>query len=376
MLYGVFPGCKSAVQIFPSALGAGMAAFILGLGVGIGALGLLISAVVRRMFLLDADVALAGHSAPAASSRFVLATWTAVHRARQVGEGVRTIDLSSLSQASDCAALFTKNDPRVGNVFAGVVIVGHLETRSDSDEWTRAKLALIERLLFEPPFADKVSIVLLSHGNPMQLWSGQPKQPLAEAAASPSPEQSAASRWAELMRSFTVEWVCLPESQPYFAKALDARAADSVAAESLLFAEAWGSAACYHSIWSTILLEEKLALVHLATGGLLNPGMLSAVTSLMQRGVLVRNPTLCFAYEDFAKFVAGAKDDPSLVAWRQTAPRSDWEKLRTPWSYPVGGCDRVPLLYPARRLGFHVCSNRSSHRWGANDSQVPRLVQP
>jgi len=72
-----------------------MAAFILGLGVGIGALGLLISGVVRRMFLLDGDMALAAPRAPA-SSGSVLATWTAVHRARQVGEGVRAIDLSSL----------------------------------------------------------------------------------------------------------------------------------------------------------------------------------------------------------------------------------------------------------------------------------------
>ena len=90
MLYGVFPGCKSAVEIFPASPGAGMAAFIIGLGVGVGALGLLMSAIVRRTFLLYADVALADHCVPA-SRGSVLSIWTAVHRARQVGEDVRTI---------------------------------------------------------------------------------------------------------------------------------------------------------------------------------------------------------------------------------------------------------------------------------------------
>jgi hypothetical protein len=328
-------------ELLPATLG-GRLRFFLAWAVGIGALGALAGAIARRVFLLDADVGLAMRPDPAGGAA-VLPTWVAVRQAPQSGKGMRTVDLSALRQPADCAALF-RDDPAPpagaeddGKKAApidrtpGLVLLAHLETRAGDRQWTSEKLALIERLLFQAPFADRVSVVLLSQASPMQLWARQSKAPGAAAGGSTSAEEAAvARRWAELMRSFSSAWVSLPQSKGYFARLFGAARGVAVATASQPFAEAWASVSSYHDVWSTSSAEEKLALVHLAGEGFLNPAMLGPVTSLIERGVLVREPALRFVDPDFAKFVAAAKDDAALEDWRKASPRGEWERLRAP----------------------------------------------
>jgi hypothetical protein len=86
----------------------------------------------------------------------------------------------------------------------------------------------------------------------------------------------------------------------------------------------------YQTLWTICNEREKILLVHLAEGALVNPRNPGAVKKLMSRGLLVRSPHFRLMNESFRRFVASSVCRDEVRGLERDVEASTWTKIRTP----------------------------------------------
>jgi hypothetical protein len=86
----------------------------------------------------------------------------------------------------------------------------------------------------------------------------------------------------------------------------------------------------YQTLWTMCNENEKILLVHLAEGGLVNPRNSAAVRKLMARGLVVRSPHFRLMNAGFQRFVASGACRDEVRQLERGAEASTWNKIRAP----------------------------------------------
>jgi len=89
----------------------------------------------------------------------------------------------------------------------------------------------------------------------------------------------------------------------------------------------------YRYLWSKCSPDEKLVLVQLAQHGLVNPKYFGWVMDLMNRGLVVRDPTLRVMNESFARFVRQEMQRSHILELQEEEGPSGWSVLK--WILPA-----------------------------------------
>ena len=92
----------------------------------------------------------------------------------------------------------------------------------------------------------------------------------------------------------------------------------------------------YDNIWRTASKDEKLVLIHLARGGLVNIRSKPAIRGLLKRG-LIRLCPLRLMNQTFRDYVLGADDLASILEWKEKQETSHWSKAKRPILFLVTG---------------------------------------
>ena len=71
----------------------------------------------------------------------------------------------------------------------------------------------------------------------------------------------------------------------------------------------------HQRLWNQLSRPEKLALLQLADEGFLNPKVPEVARSLMQRGLIRRDPAFRIMDRGFPEFVRGAESSATVQAW-------------------------------------------------------------
>jgi hypothetical protein len=87
----------------------------------------------------------------------------------------------------------------------------------------------------------------------------------------------------------------------------------------------------YRTLWAMCTEEEKLILVQLAEGGLVNPKNSGALKMLMKRGLVKRDPSFKLMNESFRRYIAGDVHLHEIRALEQKADASTWGQIRGPF---------------------------------------------
>lgn len=114
------------------------------------------------------------------------------------------------------------------------------------------------------------------------------------------------------------------------ARDLDAHVVGSGATDDALI-DALGdlAEAHYQKLWSLCTRDEKLVLVHLGRGQLVNPRNAATLEQLLRRGLVIRAPAFRLMNESFARFVALAEPKEVIDAWEREGLESPWIMLRS-----------------------------------------------
>ncbi len=86
----------------------------------------------------------------------------------------------------------------------------------------------------------------------------------------------------------------------------------------------------YQMLWTLCSEREKIVLVHLAEGGLVNARNERALKRLLARGLVVRLPHFRLMNESFQRFVSTSLCCEEVRALEQVAEASTWTKIRAP----------------------------------------------
>jgi hypothetical protein len=281
-----------------------------------------LGSITRRLFLLDADADGRVHvpEHPAGLRGLYLLrrpprtlvssgdTWSESNAvsfdlARQTpGECGRSIDLL---------------DPKENHV----VLIDHFDVRLDDAKAARAKLDLLARL----DKRDEIAVVLLCDVEPVSFLgaSADGTENGASTAASD------VSRWADALRSYYTS--CVLPGEPASTGAcgvLGRPLAEALRRRVREQQEESRGAGRHWRVWNQLTRPEKLALVQLAEEGFLNPKVPEVARSLMQRGLIRRDPVFRIADRGFPEFVKGVESSATVKAWEKEGARSSWAKLR------------------------------------------------
>jgi hypothetical protein len=284
---------------------------------------LVLGSIVRRLFLLDAD-ADGGVHLPVRPTglRGIYLMWRPLRTIVSPDEAwLATNDLVldlERQSTSECASAVEKLDPHANHI----VIVDHFESRLDDAKATRAKIDLLGKL----ERRDEIAVVLVSDLEP--LWFSRSVAEGAENGTSQA--ASDASRWAEALRSYYTSCVLPPEPATTVAGGgpLGLALAGVLARRTREQTEEGRSEGRHSRLWGRLSRSEKLALIQLADEGFLNPKIPEVARSLMERGLIRRDPAFLITDRGFPEFVSGAEASATVQAWERQGARSSWAKLR------------------------------------------------
>jgi hypothetical protein len=312
----VMEGTWRALSL-PSTASGWMLLLLLGGGALATSVFLLASAV-RRVFLLDPEgfVDAVQPALPGSGA------WLFVHLPdRQKAADVpqtAVLDLSTLTEAEQCTQW------RESATNAQVAVVDHFEHRHEEAEWRAAKLALVEALAAEPARG----VVLLSEIDPVEYGSARAADP--EGAGGETALNEVA-RWSRALSTFRRRW-WQPSEQGEAAQSALPEGAPAILREVLSRrgrAQESHEARCWR-LWWECTTSERLALVHLAKEGFLNPNNRRVAYNLMRRGIVRRTPRFRLASEGLRRFVLRAATPETVAAWEREGERSVWARLRMP----------------------------------------------
>ncbi|MEM6796992.1 MAG: hypothetical protein AAF725_23660, partial [Acidobacteriota bacterium] len=257
-------------------------------------------------------------------------------------EALEKVDFVDLSSASSAAA---QTNAVTGPAPAErPLLVTGIEQSFTDPEAARSAIDRLSEILAAAP---ERPICLLARADPRALL----EESIRERAQAPPGRETAgivdfgdAQRWLRLLGRFSSAYVPVP--------APDARAAGSSQAESpeseyasrleseyaarLESEYASGLESEYASRLWGCSESERLALLHLAAEGVINPKQSAAVGSLVRRGLLTTRDAgrpLSFVDAGFRRFVIGHARSQALADWEQEAGRRGWQSLRMPVAF-------------------------------------------
>ncbi len=97
---------------------------------------------------------------------------------------------------------------------------------------------------------------------------------------------------------------------------------DAIASEILERAEPY-----YRMIWKECSKEQKFVLAQFAEDGLMNPTSRRAISHLVRRGLIVRDPEFRIMNESFRRFLVSAPTAEQKEEWLRESHRSGWGKV-------------------------------------------------
>ncbi|HEV8582516.1 MAG TPA: hypothetical protein VGX68_25910 [Thermoanaerobaculia bacterium] len=344
--------------------------------------------VARKFFLYGLSTPEAGDPmsvASASTQNFILVSPHIDEMAQRLaGENTAVIDLRELASREDLLRCLERSDL----VARRRICLHHFEHRLQEEGDNLLKLGLLEELILG---RDK-PVIILSHVVPAWYLLDRKPAPAAEDAAldpdKAAKRQEAAEksrkeiqeRWRGLLRRF-LTWVCrnranvhrlhsdlsaiqdanvLPDGslnarrqQRLLALAqeecgeseqLESLAGDLVRARLQdlsrdLFLDDLKERAepYYRALWTMCTEEEKVVLVHLAEGGLINAKNAGALKMLMRRGLIKRDPTFRLMNESFRRFVATDVRLGEVRTLEQEADTSAWGRMKGPLTVTLVG---------------------------------------
>ena len=91
--------------------------------------------------------------------------------------------------------------------------------------------------------------------------------------------------------------------------------------------------AFYRRLWMLCSKEERLVLLHLAQGNMVNPQHVDVVERLMQRNLIRRDPDFRLPSWSFTHFVLTAEPPERIAEWEAEEAMSRWTILRAPFFF-------------------------------------------
>ena len=338
----------------------------------------LLASVVRRVFLLDPE----GFVDAVQSALPGSGVWLFVHLPNRSIEKAANVpqpavlDLSTLTKPEQCGQW------RESAAKAQVAVVDHFEHRHDEEQWRAAKVELVEGLAAEPA----ESVVLLSEIDPVEYGAARAAES-EEAGVEKGLNEVA--RWSRALSTFRRCWWQpseegeggkseLPEGAPAILRDVLSRRGQIHESHE---------ARCWR-LWWECTTSERLALVHLANEGFLNPNNRRVAYHLMRRGVIHRTPRFRLASEKgLRRFVLRAVTPETIAAWEHQGERSVWARLRVPlmallvlaavfffttqpdvFNWAVGTATAITAAVPVLLRMFGLVGGSGSGSGGSGDS--------
>jgi hypothetical protein len=359
--------------------------------------------VARRFFLFGVptpEVVDPMNMASASTQNFVLVSAHIDELAQRLAErGAALIDLSTVVCREDLLACLERQDL----VSSPRICLHHFEHRLQDKEHNLLKLELMEELILG---RDK-PVIVLSHVVPTWYLLDRKPTPTAEEKAL-DPEKDAKrlemmekeskevqERWRGLLRRFLF-WVCrdraaaglleinlgsiqaepgLPEGarsrrrlEQLLAVAReecgDSEHLQKLAGDVLrahlqdlsraLFIQDLRERAepYYRTLWAMCTEAEKLILVQLAEGCLVNAKNTGALQRLMKRGLVKRDPSFRLMNESFRRFIVGDFCLHEVRTLEQQAETSVWERMRAPLAVVLLGV--AAFIFITQRQIFNI----------------------
>lgn len=318
---------------------------------------------------------------------------------RLAEKGAAVIDLSTLV----CREDLLDNLKRQDLVSSSRICLHHFEHRLQDKEHNLLKLELMEELILG---RDK-PVIVLSHVVPAwYLLDRKPTLTAEERALDPEKDakrlegaekerKEEQERWRGLLRRFLF-WVCrnradsgllettlrsiqeelgLPEGsrgRRRLERLLDVAREECGDSEQLqklagdlvqahlqdlspaLFIQDLRERAepYYRALWAMCTEAEKVILVQLAEGCLVNAKNVSALQMLMKRGLVKRDPSFRLMNESFRRFIAGDFCMHEVRTLERQAEASAWERMRAPLAVVLLGV--AAFIFITQRQVFDI----------------------
>lgn len=284
---------------------------------------------------------------------------------RLAGQNAAVLDLRELASREDLLRCLGRADL----VTSPRICLHHFEHRLQEEEHNLLKLELMEELILG---RDKPVIVL---GHVVPAWYLLDRQPVATSGGGDREKASKEiqERWRQLLRRF-LTWVCRKQADVNrlnsdleaiqklalsdgtrngrrLQRLLGAAREDCGESEQLerlavglvqarlqdlspdLFYDDLREQAepYYRTLWTMCTEAEKVVLVHLAEGGLVNGKNADALKMLMRRGLVKRDPCFRLMNESFRRFVATDVCLGEVRSLERRAEASAWNQIRAPF---------------------------------------------
>ncbi|HEX4959424.1 MAG TPA: cache domain-containing protein [Thermoanaerobaculia bacterium] len=305
---------------------------------------------------------------------------------------VALIDLSTLDGREDLLDCLSRQDLASSTR----ICLHHFEHRLQDEEHNLLKLELMEELILG---RDK-PVIVLSHVVPAWYLLDRTPAPVAEDKAL-DPDKAAKrlealqkerkevqERWRGLLRRF-VFWVCRnraagqleinllsiqdgSRSQGRLERLLAVAREESGDSEPLqklagelvrehlqdlsrdLFIDDLRERAepYYRTLWAMCTEAEKVILVQLAEGALVNAKNAGALKMLMKRGLVKRDPSFQIMNESFRRFVARGMCQHEVRNLERKADVSAWGRIRAPFALVLLGV--AAFIFITQRQAFDI----------------------
>lgn len=303
----------------------------------------------KRMLVLDVSsggAGLANDVAPLGTHRLLLTPYGSdTLPAWQGLSGARHMDLRLPLLA----------DALLGRHPAAVVILHHFEVALVDNQMRRSVLRQLEAVVYR----GRQTVWLVSTEEPVRFLERHINGIAKQGENGASNDRLEIDRWIRLLQSFRSEALqvgVVPESGSRTPLDADAEPAERAIADESLRCPAiaplintlrarlrgqrlteadWWRALddiaepFYRSIWNSCSTEERLVLRQLVEEGLVNPSDQSILLSLMQKGLLLRDPAFRLMNVSFARFVSHAVPARIIAEWERQVAGTPWSSVRT-----------------------------------------------
>jgi hypothetical protein len=285
----------------------------------------------RRLFLLDADVNGIVHvpvCTPGSTGLGML--WRPFRRLVAGGDGD---ELMAWARANGVVCDLAVETPgacgrRIDRLHAesnGIVIIDHFEAGFDDPKSERGKLDLLDRL----DKREELAVVILSDLDPLSFAAAVAEEAADEKSGGQGKGGASVRRWADALRGYDCSVIFPAESSPGGDGGVLGPDLAGVLGRRLGEQREEGRSVGRHwRLWNRLTKREKLALTQLAEEGFLNPKVSEVARSLMQRGLIRRDPAFRISDGGFPAFVAGVESHATIREWETEGVRSSWAKLR------------------------------------------------
>jgi hypothetical protein len=162
------------------------------------------------------------------------------------------------------------------------------------------------------------------------VYRTQTDRQLADRGAAPAPETAATDR--RLVRLLNTAWEESSDSRQLQTMADDVLQAHRQDLSHDLFLDDLRERAepYYRTLWTMCTEAEKVILVQLAEGNLVNAKNAGALRMLMKRGLVKHDPSFRLMNESFRRFVATDQCAGEVRTLEQRAEASAWARMRGP----------------------------------------------